>query len=75
MESVYRENVSRNIAAERVRLGMSREELATIIGKPAQVVEAWERGTGEPSLEDGVALSRVFGCSVDHLTERTVTRR
>lgn len=56
-----------NIRAERVRSGMTVEELAEAIGARPSLVQAWEQGDAEPYASDLVRLSRLFGCSPDYL--------
>lgn len=57
-----------NLVSERKRAGLSREEVAEKIGRSKDVIGKWERGESSPLLiPDGVALAKLFGCSVDYL--------
>lgn len=57
----------RNIASERVRLGMTQQDLAKSIGVTTNTVSNWEIGRFEPTSSRLKQLSEVFGCSVDYL--------
>ncbi len=50
--------------------GMSQETLAEKIGVSRQAVAKWESGQSLPSSENLIALSKIFGVSLDLLTER-----
>lgn len=64
-----------NIASERVRLGMTQEELAEKIGVSESTLRAWEKGEREPNVSSLRFLSGVFGCSSDYLLGLTDERR
>ncbi|KAA8998804.1 helix-turn-helix transcriptional regulator [Paenibacillus spiritus] len=51
----------------RKQRGMSQENLADRIGVSRQAVSKWESGQSSPELDKMVALSRLFGVSVDAL--------
>lgn len=57
----------RNIASERVRLGMTQQELANVIGVTPNTVSNWELGRFEPTSSKLKQLSELFKCSVDYL--------
>lgn len=66
-----------NLVSERKRSGLSREEVAEKIGRSKDVIGKWERGESSPLLiPDGIALARLYGCSIDYLAglvdERTL---
>lgn len=57
-----------NLVSERKRAGLSREEVGEKIGRSKDVIGKWERGESSPLLiPDGVALAKLYGCSVDYL--------
>ncbi|WP_151736220.1 helix-turn-helix transcriptional regulator [Paenibacillus tengchongensis] len=47
--------------------GMSQEKLAEVIGVSRQAVSKWESGQTYPEMDKMLALSRLFGVSLDHL--------
>ncbi len=67
--------MSNNFASERIRAGLSRVDVAREIGRSKEVIGKWERGESSPLLfPDGVALAKLFGCSVDYLCGLTDER-
>ncbi|WP_281657517.1 helix-turn-helix domain-containing protein [Collinsella stercoris] len=68
-----------NIKSERVRIGMSQEEVAEELGVHVNSVRQWESNSVQPSSMSLISLSRLFGCSPDYLLgltdERTVATR
>lgn len=57
-----------NLVSERKRAGLSREEVGEKIGRSKDVIGKWERGESSLLLiPDGVALAKLYGCSVDYL--------
>ena len=64
-----------NLMSERIRAKLSREEVAKKIGRSEAVVGKWERGESSPLLiPDGVALAKLYGCTVDYLCGITEER-
>lgn len=53
----------------RRREGLSQEQLADRLGVTRQSVSKWESGTAAPELSKLVALSDLFGVSVDYLVK------
>lgn len=51
----------------RRQMGMSQEKLAEMIGVSRQAVSKWESGQTYPEMDKMLALSRLFGVSLDHL--------
>lgn len=51
----------------RKRSGMTQSELAEKLDVSRQAVSRWEMGTARPELENLVALSELFGVTLDHL--------
>jgi transcriptional regulator with XRE-family HTH domain len=52
----------------RKQRGLSQEQLGNQIGVSRQTVSKWELGETTPELEKLLALSRLFGVSIDELT-------
>lgn len=57
-----------NIAALRRGRGWSQEELAEKLGVSRQSVSKWERGAAAPELDKLLAMSGLFGVTVEELT-------
>lgn len=55
------------ITEERKKLGLSQEELANKLKISQKSVSKYERGTRRPSYETLVAMSSIFGVTVDYL--------
>ena len=55
------------IAALRRQKGLSQAQLANLLGVSPSAVGMYEQGRREPSADTLVALSEVFGVSVDYL--------
>ena len=66
--------MSNNIASERVRAGLSREQLAKEFGVGPTSVMRWENGTSVPTTATVVKLADRFGCSIDYLLALTDER-
>lgn len=56
------------IKKHRERLGMTREKLATLIGKSYSTVVAYEQGTRDPDTITWQKLAEIFDTSLDELT-------
>ncbi|MBQ6147171.1 MAG: helix-turn-helix transcriptional regulator [Clostridia bacterium] len=54
----------------RVRAGMSQEKLAERVGVSRQAITKWETDKGAPDMDNLMALSDLFGVSVDELLGR-----
>lgn len=68
--------MSNNLLAERKRLNLSREAVATYVGKSVGLVGAWERGERSPKLlTDGIKLAQLYNCSLDYLAGLQVERK
>lgn len=59
--------VGNNIATNRKILGITQEELANKLFVTRQLVSKWENGIGTPSIEDVIALSKIFSISIEEL--------
>ena len=54
----------------RTRAAMSQERLAERVGVSRQAITKWETDKGAPEMENLLALSDLFGVSVDELLGR-----
>ena len=63
-----------NIASERVRLGWSQDELAEKLDVSRDTVKKWESGETPIKSSMLIAMSDLFGCSIDYLMGRTEER-
>ena len=55
------------LKAIRKQMGMSQEKLAEKIGVSRQAITKWETGIGIPDIENIMAISALFGISIDEL--------
>ena len=51
----------------RKRSGMTQSELAEKLNVSRQAVSRWEMGTAKPDFENLIAISKLFGVSIDYL--------
>lgn len=65
---------TRNLASERVRLGYSQEQLASILGVTKKTIGQYENGKSTPTAEFIDAAASLFKCSSDYLLGRTDER-
>lgn len=63
------------IKEERIKRGLSQEELSKIVSVTQQAVNKWEHGKSHPDLETIKTLASLFNCSTDYLLNRTEERR
>ena len=59
----------------RTRAGMSQEKLAEKVGVSRQAITKWETDKGAPDMDNLMALSDLFGVSVDELLGREARRQ
>lgn len=52
---------------QRVLLNISQKEAAIAIGASASIISNYESGERTPSLENLIALARLYHCSTDYL--------
>lgn len=57
----------------RRREGLSQEELATKLGVSRQAISKWERAESSPDVGNLIALSKVYGITIDELVNGTAT--
>lgn len=56
-----------NLAAVRVKAGISRPCLGQLVGRSAMTIGRWENGTNVPKPNDRVRLASILGVDVDDL--------
>lgn len=64
----------KNLASERVRIGMSQEELANELGLSTGTIHEYETFKRPMSLDFVANAADFFGCSIDYLLDRTDER-
>lgn len=76
IKSEHRKEVSviSNIRGERSRRDMTQEQLADCLKVAPSTIRSWEDGTTKPGPHLLVAMSDLFGCSIDYLLGRTDER-
>lgn len=62
------------IGSERVRMRISQNELAKILGVSNKTVSAWEQNNRRCAPETLVKLANFFGCTTDYLLGITAER-
>ena len=55
------------IASNRKRVGLTQDELANELFVTRQLVSKWENGVGIPSIDDLIALTKIFNISIEEL--------
>ncbi len=60
-------NFSQKLYSLRKSKDLSQDELAEKLGVSRQAVSRWEMGTAEPSAQNLIELSNLFGVSIDEL--------
>lgn len=63
-----------NLAAERVRLGMTQEQLADVLSCTVETLGNWEKDTSDMPGDSMLKASALFGCSLDYLLNLTDER-
>lgn len=63
-----------NMKAERVRRGLSIQQVAEMVGVHVNAVSRWENGEAEPLWSNLIKMSRLYGCSPEYLMEQTSDR-
>jgi len=64
----------KNLASERVRVGMTQEQLATELGIATSTLVRYEADTDAIPAPVLASASRLFGCSTDYLLDMTDER-
>ncbi len=64
---VVQMNLAGKLIIQRKKLGMSQEQLADRLGITRQSVSKWEAGSSMPEISKLIAISELFGVSLDYL--------
>ena len=56
-----------NMKAERVRKGMTLEDVSNAIGVHVNAISRWENDTAEPTASNLIALCHLYECSPEYL--------
>lgn len=63
-----------NMRAERVRNGLTIEQVSERIKVHSNAISRWETGKAEPSASNLIALSNLYNCSPEYLLDMTDER-
>lgn len=66
--------IFRNLASERVRIGLSQTQLAEKLNTSLKSISNYENGKVSMPYEIAMAAADLFGCSTDYLYGRTDDR-
>ncbi len=69
-DSPYENKFPQRLRMQRNANGLSREDLAQMLGTSRTVIANWETGRREPSLAGIVRLCNLLGVSADYLLGR-----
>lgn len=70
MTANWKETLANNLARLRREKGLTQAELGEKLNYSDKSVSKWERGEGVPDLQVMVALSELYGVSIDEMTGR-----
>lgn len=62
-----KEKIAQRIKDERIKAGLTQQELADTVFHDRQLIIKWEKGDSFPSLEDMLNLCNVFHCELGYL--------
>ena len=71
---VWRNMKHKNLASERVRLGLSQDKLASELGVSITTIHEYENFKRPMTTEFVADAADFFGCSIDYLLDRTDER-
>ena len=63
-----------NLASERVRLGMTQEQLSAELSCSVKTLGKWEKDTASMPGEKLMTAAGIFGCSLDYLLDKSDER-
>lgn len=63
-----------NMKAERIRNGLTIEQVGKLIDVHPNAISRWENGKAEPSASNLIALSNLYKCSPEYLLDMTDDR-
>lgn len=66
--------MSNTIKSERVRAGMSQDDLAEALGISRTILVSYEKDVGTCPTNRLISMSNLFGCSLDYLVGLTDER-
>ena len=61
--------IANKLVTLRKQMGLSQEELAERIGVSRQAVSKWERSESSPDTDNLIALSKIYGISIDEMLD------
>ena len=61
------EGLKQRLQAERKKHRLSQKDVAIALGTSASIISGYETGERSPSLENLIALSKLYNCSTDYL--------
>ncbi|MBQ9020608.1 MAG: helix-turn-helix transcriptional regulator [Eggerthellaceae bacterium] len=64
-----------NVAAERTRIGMTQEQLASELGCTVKTLGKWEKDISTMPGKTLSDVASIFSCSVDYLLDKTEERK
>ncbi len=73
MTANWKETLATNLARLRREKGLTQAELGEKLNYSDKSISKWERGEGVPDLQVMVALSELYGVSLDEMTGRSET--
>ncbi len=73
MTANWKETLANNLARLRREKGFTQAELGEKLNYSDKSISKWERGEGVPDLQVMVALSELYGVSIDEMTGRSET--
>ncbi|MBQ1256485.1 MAG: helix-turn-helix transcriptional regulator [Clostridia bacterium] len=73
MTANWKETLAANLARLRREKGLTQAELGEKLNYSDKSVSKWERGEGVPDLQVMVALSELYGVSIDEMTGRRMS--
>jgi DNA-binding XRE family transcriptional regulator len=59
------ENVRISLAAARVNAKMTQDDVSKVLGVTKQTLVNWENGRSEPSISQGLKLSKIYNMPFD----------
>lgn len=63
-----------NMKAERIRNGLTIEQVGKLIDVHPNAISRWENGKAEPSASNLIALSNLYKCTPEYLLDMTDSR-
>ena len=70
IEIIEEKTLADILKESRMRCKMTQEFVAESVGVSRQAVSKWENGTSEPSTSNLIALSKLYGVSMDEVLKK-----